>query len=377
VPSVFVNYRSAEQAGYAALLDRELTARFGAATVFRAPRSIPAGADFAASIVAGLRASAVVLAVIGPGWLAGVRSERRVVGGEADWVRWEIAEALDRGIRVIPVLVGGAALPVDDELPADLAGLARCQYLRLDDETIEAVLERLVGELTRVVPELAGGGPGSLLVRPVGVAARLGYVAGDILGVRSAGIWVNSENTDMEMARTSDYSISGIIRYWGARRDPAGRVTEDLIADELAAAVGGRRPVAPGSTFVTGGGELAASHGVRYVIHVAAVQGEPGSGFRPVRDLGRCVAAVLGEADRLAAADPAAATVLVPVLGAGAGGADVPSTVRTLVGAAVARLAGVAAVGTVLFLAYTPAERAAFAHLLGDADRFRPVDGDR
>jgi hypothetical protein len=42
-----------------------------------------------------------------------------------DWVRLEIASALDRGIRLISILVDGARMPRREELPAELASLAR------------------------------------------------------------------------------------------------------------------------------------------------------------------------------------------------------------------------------------------------------------
>src|SRR5262249_50445112 len=106
------------------------------------------------------------------------------------------------------------------------------------------------------------------------VAGRLGIVIGDIRHVSHVDIWVNSENTDMRMARHTDYSISAIIRYDGAKRDDEGRVVEDLIADELERKVAGRRPVAPATVLATGSGMLAESNGVRLVLHIAAVQGE-------------------------------------------------------------------------------------------------------
>ena len=42
-----------------------------------------------------------------------------------DFVRIEIAKALQRGIRVIPVLVGGATLPHPSDLPDNLKAVMR------------------------------------------------------------------------------------------------------------------------------------------------------------------------------------------------------------------------------------------------------------
>lgn len=367
MPSVFVNFRTAEHAGYAALLDRELRGRFGKDAVFCAPRSIRPGADFAQALLTAVASSSVLLAVIGPGWLAAAREGRRIIGGEHDWTMREIAEAFAHEIHVIPVLVNDAALPTEADLPGAVLPLARCQYLRLDERSLDEDLARVSREVGRFVlagVETAAESSRRRYVLPEAASpgAQIEVISGDILDVRSADIWVNSENTDMEMARITEFSVSGIIRYWGSERDTSGRVTQDVIADELEVAVSGRRPVAPASVFTTGAGRLGATHRVRRIIHVAAVEGQPGTGFRQVRDVGRCVTSILVEADRLAAVEPGIRSVLLPTLGAGVGRADVARTARSIVGAAVAYLHdNPTALNTVAFLAYTQGEAVAYA----------------
>lgn len=385
MPHIFINYRIREQAGYAALLDRELTARFGRHAVFRAPRSIVPGDDFARQIIDTLRGCVALLAVIGPGWASIGGHERRPVGGEADWVRREIAEALARRIRVIPVLVDDAEMPAELELPSDIATVSRCQYLRLSDHSIEEDIEHIVREVGKLLPQLPDRArPGELpqsegylfrLTAPGVATTRIGILTGTILRVHRARIWVNSENTDMEMSRTTDFSISGIIRYWGAARDAAGRVLSDVIADELRAAVAGRTPVAPGSVFVTGSGALHDSNGVQHVIHVAAVHGEPGSGFRPVRRLGLCVTNVLAAAETLATGAQRARTILLPLLGSGVGGADAVGTTHTVLDAVLAHLTAVPRTGLsiIYLLAYTDVELAALRQAIGASTALEAV----
>jgi len=190
--------------------------------------------------------------------------------------------------------------------------------------------------------------------------ARIGLVFGDVRRVRAAEIWINSENTDMRMARFEESSMSAIIRFWGAVHDDTGRVVEDRIADELERKVGDRRPVPPGTVITTGAGELAVHNGVRFVIHIASVQGEPGEGYRPVFDLGRCVRNALVAAERLAA-DHDARTVMFPLLGAGGAGGHPESTARLMVGAMLDHLATRSSQGlrVIYLLATTPAEREA------------------
>jgi len=109
-------------------------------------------------------------------------------------------------------------------------------------------------------------------------ARMVGIVTGDIRRARNIDVWVNSENTGMAMARFEEYSISAIIRFDGATLDESGRVVDDQIATELTDKLADRTPVPPGTAVVTGSGELTRRYGVRYVIHVAAVYGEPGEG---------------------------------------------------------------------------------------------------
>lgn len=188
--------------------------------------------------------------------------------------------------------------------------------------------------------------------------ARIGLFCGDVRRVRCADLWVNSENTEMRMARFEEYSMSAIVRFEGAVRDRAGRVVEDRVADELERLVGDRRPVSPGTAVSTGAGGLEQRNGVRFVIHVAAVYGEPGEGYRPVADIGGCTTNALAEAERLALGNPVS-SILFPLLGAGVGGGDPAPSARAIVGAAIDHLGGMrdGRIRTIYLLASTAGER--------------------
>jgi hypothetical protein len=90
--------------------------------------------------------------VIGPGWLAATGPD----GGQrlfepGDYVHMELARALQRGVPVVPVLVGGATLPAVADLPEDLAGLVQRQAATLHDDTwhedVDGMMRRLAGEV--------------------------------------------------------------------------------------------------------------------------------------------------------------------------------------------------------------------------------------
>lgn len=161
----------------------------------------------------------------------------------------------------------------------------------------------------------------------------VGLLAGDLRCVRGIDVWVSSENTHMQMSRPMEGTVSGVVRYLGAVLDVAGRIERDTIEAELRAAVGDRAPVAPGTTIVTGPGTLGETHGVRALLHVAAVEGTPGAGYRQVSDVGRCAAGVLTAMDRLNRDGPVATSVVVPLLGTGVSGADPYPTAASLAAA--------------------------------------------
>ncbi|GAB6899305.1 macro domain-containing protein [Kineosporia succinea] len=200
------------------------------------------------------------------------------------------------------------------------------------------------------------------------VPRSIAVVAGDIREVDFADVWVNSENTDLEMARVQEFSVSAIIRYGGAVRDGSGRVVRDVVADELGRYRQGSGPVAPATAVRTGPGELLASNNVRHIIHVAAVHGEPGAGFVPVMDIGRCVHAALRLLGSIQETDPDATSILFPILGAGTGGGTAHDLVPALTAAAGKHLTAGSGRLTVYVLAYTETELAACLQAL-ESDR--------
>lgn len=155
MPGVFVNYRTGDGEWAAALVKRELSARFGAGQVFYASQSIRLGEDFSREILSGLRRCEVLLAIIGPRWAGAVDREGvRRLDKTDDWVRREITEAFQCGLRVIPVLMDGIDPLTEADLPDALKRLARCQYLRIHHRSDDLDLPRLVDELVELVPEL-------------------------------------------------------------------------------------------------------------------------------------------------------------------------------------------------------------------------------
>ncbi|WP_329559870.1 toll/interleukin-1 receptor domain-containing protein [Streptomyces uncialis] len=156
MPMIFVNYRTDDAAATATLVDRELSRVFGDENVFRASKSIEPGSRYPQELLKAVRRSSVLLAVIGPKWLAaGGSTGRSGSQDREDWVRREITEALDTGAVVIPLLVGRTERLRREDLPEELWPLAECQDRRIDLRKIDADLSGLVADLVALLPELA------------------------------------------------------------------------------------------------------------------------------------------------------------------------------------------------------------------------------
>jgi len=74
-------------------------------------------------------------------------------------VRSEIAEALTQGVRVIPVLIQGAAMPRAQDLPEALAPLARRQASRVSDDHWRQDVKRLIEEIEEDITPPPAAGP--------------------------------------------------------------------------------------------------------------------------------------------------------------------------------------------------------------------------
>jgi O-acetyl-ADP-ribose deacetylase (regulator of RNase III) len=167
---------------------------------------------------------------------------------------------------------------------------------------------------------------------------RICLLTGDITQRTNIDVWVNSENTNLQMARFFDKSLSATIRYQGALKDENGEIIEDTIADELAKARGHKEFVTPGTVYVTGAGALGKSHRVKRIFHAATVLGIPGSGYQAMKDVENCVRNALRKMDDERYANEDLRSIVFPMMGTGAGGGPVDEIAPRLLRAAISYL---------------------------------------
>jgi hypothetical protein len=153
MPGVFISYRREDSAAYAGRLFDILSAEFGADNTFMDVDDIKGGDDFTTVIERKLGVSDALVAVIGEHWLSVTEPNGggRRLDNPNDFVRIEIAKALQRGIRVIPVLVGGAPLPHPSDLPDNLKKLCDRQAVEVRDTRFHEDAKDLVDVLHRTL----------------------------------------------------------------------------------------------------------------------------------------------------------------------------------------------------------------------------------
>ena len=146
--SIFISYRRQDSAAYAGRLYDRLAERFGAENVFMDIDSIDPGADFVDVLAEKIRFCEVMLVVMGPDWVSmRAENEKLRLSDPDDYVRQEIAMGLQRKIRLIPLLVSGAKMPAEKDLPNQLTALARRQAVVISDvhfhRDVGAVIETM------------------------------------------------------------------------------------------------------------------------------------------------------------------------------------------------------------------------------------------
>jgi hypothetical protein len=154
--NIFICCRREDSSAYAGWLTAELGSQFGKERGLPRPR-LQRGVDFRDLVGEAIDSCAVLLAVIGPKWLRlQDASGRRRIDLPDDMVALEIAAALRRDIRVIPVLVAGARMPCEADLPEQLAGFAYRTAIELSDAGWERQVSGLVDDLKEVFESTAG-----------------------------------------------------------------------------------------------------------------------------------------------------------------------------------------------------------------------------
>ena len=188
VAKIFICYRRDDSAGHAGRVHDRLEHEFGADLVFMDVDSVPLGVNFITVLRDEVAKCNALLAVIGPNWLSANDDEgNRRLDNPNDYVRIEISTALQRDIRVIPILLDGARMPRANQLPEDLRDLAFRNLLQVRHVSFHSDMDKLIRELKQAgssdqISTAAGGSFGSEEQKPEQVARARPTAANERLG---------------------------------------------------------------------------------------------------------------------------------------------------------------------------------------------------
>lgn len=149
--NIFINYRKDDARWNALSLYTELLKYFPKESIFKDFNNIEPGEDFVISISKALEQCNVLLVLIGNKWLDISNEKGSRLNNEDDYVRLEISTALERNIRVIPVLFDGTPMPEEKYLPDNLKKLCYKQYVTVSDIKFEADVEKLAKAIEKVL----------------------------------------------------------------------------------------------------------------------------------------------------------------------------------------------------------------------------------
>jgi hypothetical protein len=163
------------------------------------------------------------------------------------------------------------------------------------------------------VYKLDGDSPRKLVVRTgdINRTIKESGVAADTV--------VTLDDTYLQLGLYYEPSVSGILRYLDAEKTRGRRVLRDHAHEALheqLAHLNVKLPVVPGAVFFTRTAGLA-KYGVKYLAHVAAMQGQVGEGYHLMADMVReCIRNVF-ECFAERAEEENLQSILFPMLGAG------------------------------------------------------------
>jgi hypothetical protein len=142
---VFISYRRDDAAGFAHAIYDRLVESLPKEQVFMDVIGIEAGADFVERLRSTVNQCDVLLALIGKRWLGESREGKPRIHDPNDWIRVEVSTAIQRGVRIIPILLDGTSMPPAEALPEDLRSLVRMNAVDVRGSRLNADVWDLTG----------------------------------------------------------------------------------------------------------------------------------------------------------------------------------------------------------------------------------------
>ena len=150
---IMVSYRRADAQDMAGRISDYLIGKYGEKSVFFDVNSIPTGVNYRNRIENAILSSDVMVAVIGLHWL-GKNPDGKLprISDPGDPVRVEIETAMKHKKPILPLLVNGATMPEESELPDTLRELHSYNAAKVDSgQDFRLHMRRLIDSISETL----------------------------------------------------------------------------------------------------------------------------------------------------------------------------------------------------------------------------------
>jgi hypothetical protein len=163
---IFISYRRGDSRYQARMIYEAFQRVLPRENIFMDVDTIPLGVNFVKVLESWVEQCEVLIVLMGPHWINSTdpKTHKRQLDNQKDFVRVEIRGALTRDIPVVPVLLDGAELPDEAELPDDIKGLLNRNAEFIDYRTFDADVQRLIRKLGVGASTKQGASPAIIAV---------------------------------------------------------------------------------------------------------------------------------------------------------------------------------------------------------------------
>lgn len=219
MPRIFISYRRTDSIEISGRIYDRLEAEFGEDNIFKDVDDIPLGQDFRSVIADAISKSNVMLVIIGRSWLDASEADgTRRLDNPNDPVRFEVETGLaEKGLLVIPVLVGGAPMPGSSDLPEAMRELAYSNAAVVrNDPDFRRDMARLLDDLNllrrqeTVIQEREKAAAQQATRRALTIAGGVGalLIVGFLLLVANGTIRFGEQNLELDIEGTANARLT-------------------------------------------------------------------------------------------------------------------------------------------------------------------------
>jgi hypothetical protein len=146
---IFISYRRNDSRNQARMIYEAFLRRMPRENVFMDIDTIPLGVNFVKVLEGWVEQCEVLLVLMGADWANSTdpKTGKRRLDNPKDFVRVEIRGALTRDIPVVPVILDGAEIPDEAQLPDDIRGLLSRNAEFVEYRTFDGDVQRLLKKL--------------------------------------------------------------------------------------------------------------------------------------------------------------------------------------------------------------------------------------